>query len=767
MKTSLYIMLLFVLVQNQFLKAADKSSQLWQSIERSQCRFQPDEMIAVNQAQYLQLDIDGMRTFLASAPIQTKEAYEASLIIEIPMPDGSFSRFAVMETQVMHPALAAKYPMIKTYAGKGLDIESSTIIIDVTQFGFHAMIRSTHGDIFIDPVNLQAIDTYLCYYKHDAVNTRKAEACGFDADDSWNIKSTEQIKKDIQERKSVSGGSANRSSGTTLRTYRLALACTGEYAATYGGTIPGALAGMVTSINRVTGVYEQELTIRLTLIANNDTLIFINAGTDPYTNNNGGTMLVQNQTTVTARIGSANYDIGHVFSTGGGGVAGLGVICQNSLKARGVTGLPNPVGDPFDIDYVAHEMGHQFGGNHTFNSVLSACSGNNRVQSAAYEPGSGITIMAYAGICGSDNLANNSIANFHTKSFDEIQNYTTLSSGASCPVLTPAGNNPPVSGLSNYQYYIPLNTPFKLTGAGTDPDGDTITYSFEEFESPPPVNGSAWNAPSGNAPIFRPYEPSLTEWRLFPKINNILNNLNSAGDLKPAYARNLHFRLTLRDNRNNGGGVTYDDTLVQVNVINTTVPFAITYPNVVGISWAAGSTQTITWDVAGSTAAPISTSNVNIFLSTGGAAATYPFPIPIAANVPNTGSYTFVVPNNQTPFARILVEAVGNIFLDINDKNFAITAPVSIAENTIDGESINVFPQPAGDVTNIAFSGSLRGEIALTLTDATGRIVLEQTVFKSSVSLIQTIDISNFSRGIYFIRMDTSQGKVARKVIKL
>src|SRR5690606_18469257 len=320
------------------------------------------------------------------------------------------------ESPVMSPELAAQFPEIKTYAGQGIDDGTANVRFDVTPQGFHASVFSAYGNFYIDPYSKNDVTNYISYYKNDLDNRHE-----------FNCEVTEFKKPDENLLDNPS------SIGDQLRTYRLALACTGEYATYHGGTIPSVLAAMTTSVNRLNQVYENDFAVRLILIPNNTDIIFLNAGTDPYTNNNGSAMLGQNQTTCDNIIGSANYDIGHVYSTGGGGIAGLNVVCLNGQKARGVTGSFAPIGDPFVIDYVAHEMGHQFGGNHTQNNT-----GCNAFPPAAYEPGSASTIMGYAGVC-SPSLQNNSDPYFHVHSLIEMGGFIS-GAGGTCAITTSTGN---------------------------------------------------------------------------------------------------------------------------------------------------------------------------------------------------------------------------------------------------------------------------------------------------------------------------------------
>ncbi len=662
-------------------KAADSHS-FWKDISESDITATGERYTIPSKFRALRLDINQMRQYLATAPMEPAQTanLKNGLLFEMPMPDGSFQRFQIFEYAMMHPDLAAKFPSIKTYTGKGIDDASASIKLDVTQLGFHAMTLSPKGSVFIDTYNKNTTTEYICYNKNDLMRV-SAFTCEFNDLTNGLIKVPDAT-------------SAQRSSGTQLRTYRLAMACTGEYASYYGGTVAGAMAGITTTVNRVNGVYETETSIRLVLIANNNLIVYTNSSTDPYSNSNGSTMLGQNQTNIDNVIGTANYDIGHVVSTGGGGVAYLGVICTSGSKARGVTGSSAPTGDGFDIDYVAHEMGHQFGGNHTFNSTTGSCSGN-RASSAAYEPGSGITIMAYAGICGSDNLAPHSIAYFHTKSYDEINIYSTTGNGNSCPVNTGTGNNPPVVTSMGSTYSIPISTPFVLTGAATDADSDPVYYSWEEYDL---GSAGAWNVQSTTAPQFRPFEPTLSPSRTFPQMSDVVNNTTTVGELLPNQARTLKFRLTVRDNRAGGGGVMHPDTTLNISVVNSGGAFAVTAPNT-AVTWAGGSSQTVTWNVSGTTGNGINTANVKISLSTDGG---YTYPTVLLASTPNDGSQSITVPNIASTTARIKVEAVGNIFFDISNVNFTITQSVGLT--TITTSAVSPLTYCAGASVNVSFT---------------------------------------------------------------
>jgi hypothetical protein len=627
--------------------SAQSPDRIWQFVEESSIISSGKRQIVPQIYRTARVNETGLKQALDQAPLEfTKEAQSNNSTLDLPMPDGSFSTFRIEMSPIMEAPLAAQYPEIKTYRGQGIDDPAATARFDLTPAGFHAMVLSERGTVYVDPYAKDDTTNYISYFKHDYRNEAKALSCFFTEDDN--------VPQGVSQPEAP-----NVLNGTILRTYRLALAATGEYTVFTGGTVATALAAMTTTVNRVDGIYERELAVRMVLIANENLIIYTNGNTDPYTNNNGVTMLGQNQANLDAVIGTANYDIGHVLSTGGGGVAGLGVVCTGS-KARGVTGSPSPVGDGFDVDYVAHEMGHQFGGSHTFNGTTSNCNGN-RSSSAAYEPGSGSTIMAYAGICGSQNLQLHSDDYFHVKSLEQIAAFI---GGNSCDVETNTGNTLPTV-TAGAAVTIPKSTPFALTASGNDPNGDALTYCWEEYDigpsSPPDTD-----ADGSVRPIFRSFNPTTGPSRTFPKLSDVLNNTSTTGEALPTMNRTMTFQVTVRDNRIGGGGI--NTATAQVVVSTSAGPFLVTQPNT-NVSWTGGTQQTINWNVANTSAAPVSTDNVKISLSTDGGNS---FPIVLAPSTSNDGSESISVPDTSTTSARIKVEAVGNIFFDVSDANFTI-----------------------------------------------------------------------------------------------
>lgn len=455
------------------------------------------------------LDRVSLTGLTAFAPMERSDAARLTpLVLSLPDPSGGFQRFTVVESPVMEPALAAKHPNIRTYAGRGIDDPTASLRMDITPLGFHASIRSQRGSWYIDPFYNVDDSVYVSYFTRDLPNPRPSLTEGllgqpqlslqrgryhaansvevrgvgfapgtqvtftvrnletdasprqthfavanedgtvlatFTADPyrnvgSYEVMATDGIVSSTATYQVVSEvTSLNAAVGAGLRVYRLALLTDPSYATYFGGSA-NVTAAKVTLVNRVTQIYEDETSIRLVLIANNDTLNLDNAaqmtgtngpcgGSACYTAAQAGTCssstLSRTRQVIGLLVGASSYDVGHIaLGVDGGGIASLGVVGGNN-KAQGCTGLPTPVGDFFAVDYVAHEVGHQFAGNHTFNGTVGSCSRDNRSAANSVEPGSGSSIMAYAGICGSDDLQPHTDPYWSQRTFDEIVAYTS------------------------------------------------------------------------------------------------------------------------------------------------------------------------------------------------------------------------------------------------------------------------------------------------------------------------------------------------------
>jgi Metallo-peptidase family M12B Reprolysin-like len=600
----------------------------------------------------LELDVVAARIALRDAVTQGKP-------FDLPRPDGSFAGFVLEDSGTMPAELAARYPQIVSLRGR--DEAGNRVRLDLSDLGLQALVFDRDGSWIVQPNTLGNGSAYISFRRSDSASGERfhCEVHGADETPDEHLSAAPV---------------ANTVTGANRRVLRTAVAATGEYTAVFGGTVPLGLAAVVTAMNRVNEVYGNEFSVTMQLVANNNLLIFTDAITDPYTNTSGSTMLGQNQTTLTTVIGAANYDVGHVFSTGGGGVATLNAICNDGSKARGVTGRGNPQGDAFWIDYVAHEIGHQYGGQHTFNSSTSSCGGGNRTASAAYETGSGSTIQAYAGICSTDDLQPNSDPYFHAKSLEQMQ--ARLDAVPTCgSSSTPNPSSAPVIPPMTTTYAIPARTPFELLAPiVADVDNDSLSYTWEEYDL---GVSTAINVDNGTSPIMRSWNPAPIRGRTIPRLSNLLANTTAPGEILPTMDRaSMKFRLTVRDNHP-GGGRSSSADMPGIQVVGSAGPFIVTAPNT-AVSWATGLPQSVTWDVAGTTAAPIACANVDIDYSRNGGM----FWSRLLTATPNDGSVGIVIPSGRvTTQGRIRVRCSNNLFFDISNVNFTVVQGDTIFRN--------------------------------------------------------------------------------------
>lgn len=695
---AIFFMTLFIGAQN--------SKPLWEKIDEVKTKQSKKvrRKISLKTENFYQLNIQGLKNALLN--VGNRENV-GNTIISFPNSEGELNRYKVFEAPVMAPELQAQFPNMKSYAGQGIDNPTEIIRFSITPKGLNAMFLGTsRGTQFIDPFSVEG-NIYTIYAKQDLEARNFEFECDVIDDPALLDKPFEDTTL------------ARNANDGILRDFRIAIACTGEYAAFHGGTVAGAMDAMVATLTRVNGIYERELSITMTMVANNTSIIYTDPDTDPFDNNSSGTLINQSQSVIDLNIGTENYDIGHTFSTGGGGLAALGSSCSNGIKAKGITGLSQPVGDPYDVDFVAHELGHQFGSTHTFNGTQGNCSGGQRTAASAYEPGSGSTIMAYAGICGSDNVQNNSDAYFHQRSLQLIWNHIT-SSGA-CPTNTIAtGNNEPIAQAGS-NYTIPQGTPYKLDGgASSDPDGlESLTYTWEQYDL------GAAGVPSEtslNGPLVRSFQGTDNAIRYVPRLVDVLGNggTSTAWEKLSNVDRNMNFSLTVRDNDALGGQTDVDQMIATVTT--AAGPFIVTSQNTSGISWDNGSTQTITWNVAGTNANGVNASDVNILLSTDGG---LNFDTVLASNTPNDGAHNITVPNGIAGTnCRIMIEGNNNIFFNVNSRAFQIgsvvcnefsSGPISLA--IPDGPGPNQQGPVVSDVINVSDFGLISDmKISLDIT---------------------------------------------------
>ena len=758
---------LFLLIAFSFAFQNTSAQQLWQELSYENYNAQDPKLYAIEHvpSKYKLVSLKlGMLQ-------QQLRSNSKGVMIQLPDEEGKMSRFRMTETSNFEIGLQRKFPAIRSFTAQGIDDPTATAKISLGTDGFHASIfAGSKPTVYVDPYTKNH-DQYIVYSRKDLPEKDKEFQCTVEAE-------AKPMGPDFMR-------SARNADDGKLRTYRLAVVTSGEYSqfhltrqgvddsATDEAKKAAVLSAINTTMTRVNGIFEKDLGVRMVLVSNNDEIIYLDAATDGDIDNdpnngispgindgNASTMIGQTQTIVDGVIGDANYDIGHIFSIGGAGLAGLGVVCRTGNKARGVTGIGSPVGDFYDVDYVAHELGHQFGANHTQNNNCQ------RATFTSVEPGSASTIMGYAGICAPNVLGvgpstGNSDDHFHAVSIAEMWNVIT--STGTCATETNTGNSAPTADAGS-DYSIPRSTAFKLTGSATDADGmSTLTYNWEQID---PEVGAVMPPASTNAegPMFRSLPSKTTPTRYFPDLPTVVGGSTAnEWEVVPSVAREMNFAFTVRDNFAGGGNTARDD--MKVTVVDAT-PFTILSPTT-AVTWDTGSSQTITWNKGTTDQAPINCQTVNIKLSTDGGAS---FPITLASNIPNDGSETIVIPDNATTQGRIMIEAADNIFYTVNSANITInsTTPTFILTNTSgDQDACNTGNQSASYTLNLDFVNGFNESVSFSASGNPSPTNVTFNPDRISADGNVTMTVSNVNTatpGVYTISVQGTSNTVTRNL---
>ena len=624
-----------------------------------------------NKYQVFSLDLDKLKAQLDGVP--SRNNISSSSMAEIYFPDnnGGMERFQVSETSTLAPEIALKYPNIKTYIGFSLDNPGTRIRFSITPQGLKTM--STYPDkptLFTVPLNKGNVSQYITYDRNVRIDSKEDFEC-LTENEYVPMKEITSFNRDANDQ--------------ILRTLRIAISTTGEYTNfwddgdnTNGDAQEDALAALVSTLNRTNEVFEVDMAVTFQLVSGTE-IIYPTASTDPYSSSSPNGQL---QSTLTSEVGESNYDIGHLFDYGSnnGNAGCIGCVCVDGQKGSGFSShqfTDNDGGpymdDFFDIDYVPHEIGHQMGGNHTF-SMSSEGTGVN------YEPGSGTTIMGYAGITGADDVQDHSDPYFHYGTINQVLNNLE---NKTCWTSTVITNNPPVANAGS-DYTIPQGTAFKLVGSATDLDErDVLTYSWEQVDDgittrstfgPTKTSGAVWRSrpPSTNPTRYMPVKSRVLSGEL-TETNPGVTVDNTSWETVSTVARSLDFALTVRDRSETNGTGQFpqsDFDFMTVTVDGNSGPFAV-ISQTANETWNVGESQTVTWDVAGTASGIVNTPTVNIYLSTDGGLT---FPFLAANNVANDGSHTFSVPptNGDSNQLRIMVEGNDNIFYAVNSTNLSL-----------------------------------------------------------------------------------------------
>ncbi len=747
-----YLLTIVVLFNFAFAKAQN----FWQSVSQTPTENLETRNFTPENYLLFDLNLDGLKQSIAAAPMRFSSKH-SNVVVSMPNADGDFNDFEIFETQMMETLLSAKYPDIKTYIGLNVNDAADVIRFSITSHGFHN-IEFIPGapTVYVDPFT-KDLNTYIVYNRSSIPELKEDFECF-----------TDEVSI-IGANRNITNVIPKSTDDSALRSYRVAISCNAEYGNLFAGTGTDAQkraniqARQVITMNRVNGVYERDLAINMVFVNNNDLLLYFgDISLDPYTNdfNNRTQDLIDGNLAGQGfpGIGNANYDIGHNFNTSGGGNAGcIGCVCVTGQKGSGMTGRANPTGDPFDIDYVAHEMGHQFGGYHSMAS--SSCrSGSGQTE---VEPGSGSTIMAYAGICN-PNIQNNSDDYFHYVNIRDITTNIKTGPSSSCAVVTNIPFTAPVvdAGLD---YTIPYSTAFVLTGTATNLGTETVTYNWEQNDPENPGSNNGPDPTRVQGPMYRSLPSVTVPERYFPALSDVVQgNLTPAYEVTPSVARSMEFAFTVRKYDMNVG--QNDSDLMNVTVDGTSGPFTVTTQDS-NISYNTGEAVVVSWDVAGTDQAPINTTSVDILLSVDGGLT---FDTVMELSTPNDGTETVVmpvvVPTNQ---ARIMVRANGNVYYAVNSSDFTVTSDEFSLSTTDLNQNVCLPANAIYDFTYRTFNGfSTPTVLTLTGAPAGSNVVISPNVVTNDNTPVNvTISgLNNSMVGNYNLILDGTAGTAMRSV---
>ena len=751
---------------------------LWRDLPQKQVApevLTPQQRQLTAEARYLRIDRDGLTARINAGLASGGRAF----LLELPVPDGGFRAFEFQRAGTMSPALARKFPYIQAFSGRSIGKGAATAQMELTPAGLSVQVLDANGRWMIEPPDQSDNAKVMSYFARDAKRRDQTFQCGVKDHSARDHGGSSEKSARTKLAARSSPTHQSRSRGEELRTYRLAVATTGEYGDYHGGTVEGALAAVVKVVNRVNGIFTAEISVAFELVENNDAIIFTDPETDPFEGNDDTFVLIdESQAVIDEIIESENYDIGHTFGTAGGGLAGTGP-CNDEYKANGVTG--GYEGDAFAVDYVAHEMGHQFSMDHTFNSSASNCV-EQRSGSAAFEPGSGTTIMSYSGICSPDNIPqpglvgkpNSADPMFHSYSFEEAADYVE-GYGSSCGVVSATGNTKPTV-YAGVNHTVPASTPLVIEGSGSDADGDNVTFSWEQRDLGP---AAALAAPDDGAiPLFRTLAPVDTATRYLPQLSTVVSGAFDDAEKLPSKARSMVLALTTRDDL---GGRNSDSTEITVVAEPLTAKsFSVAEPDLGG---SLGRIGTVRWNVGDTDAAPISVQKVDLYLSTDGGQSFQSTPF---ATTTNDGYARVEFPSGvKTDSARLMVRGRDNIFYDVSDADFSldssaaatpeVPAPENVSMSAASNTAIDIAFSPGvgggvnyynaacvGDPQSAAFSGSAVAGTDFNYEQSTSssiQVAGGGSVSPEGVSI--TVDITHSYRGDVIIELTSPSGVTA------